>query len=136
MEILYIVSFSFCSLSSLVSVSSHLFRVIYLFLFCLSDKSHLRSKDLEWFFFCPKETKYANGARMNRATDCGYWKSTGKDRQVSYDGRIVGMVKTLVFHTGHPPKGDRTDWVMHEYRMLDEKLTDGGVVQVISFVRI
>ncbi|XP_058227936.1 NAC domain-containing protein 82-like [Rhododendron vialii] len=95
----------------------------------LPDKSRLGSKDLEWFFFCPKETKYANGARMNRATECGYWKSTGKDRQVSYDGRIVGMVKTLVFHTGHPPKGDRTDWVMHEYRMMDEKLADGGVVQ-------
>lgn len=73
---------------------------------------------------------------MNRATDCGYWKSTGKDRQVSYKNRTVGMVKTLVFHKGHAPKGERTDWVMHEYRMKDQELADGGVVQVISFVHI
>ncbi|KAK9293020.1 hypothetical protein L1049_021004 [Liquidambar formosana] len=95
----------------------------------LPDKSCLRSKDLEWYFFCPRERKYANGARTNRATESGYWKTTGKDRHVIYNGRTVGMIKTLVFHEGRAPKGVRTDWVMHEYRLEDKNLADVGVIQ-------
>ena len=31
------------------------------------------------------------------------------------------MKKALVFYKGRPPKGTKTDWVMHEYRLLDDK---------------
>lgn len=67
---------------------------------------------------------------MNRATDFGYWKTTGKDRPVNYNGEVVGMIKTLVFHRGRAPKGDRTDWVMHEYRLEEQNLAARGFVQV------
>ncbi|GAB2218621.1 hypothetical protein Droror1_Dr00001847 [Drosera rotundifolia] len=30
---------------------------------------------------------------------------------------------------GKPPKGERTDWVMHEYRLDDHVLAGGGVIQ-------
>nr|GMD58439.1 BTB/POZ domain-containing protein At2g13690 [Ipomoea batatas] len=56
---------------------------------------------------------------MNRSTETGYWKTTGRDRPVIYNERTVGMVKTLIFHEGHAPKGNRTDWVIHEYRIED-----------------
>ncbi|KAK1589207.1 hypothetical protein Q3G72_031523 [Acer saccharum] len=95
----------------------------------LPDKSCMRSRDLKWFFFCPREKKYSNGARMNRATEFGYWKTTGKDRPVHYNNEAVGMIKTLVFHRGKAPRGDRTDWVMHEYRIEEKDLADRGVVQ-------
>ncbi|KAL9462386.1 hypothetical protein AB3S75_000400 [Citrus x aurantiifolia] len=95
----------------------------------LPDKSSLRSGDLKWYFFCPREKKYANGARMNRATEFGYWKTTGKDRPVQYNNEVVGMIKTLVFHRGKAPRGDRTDWVMHEYRIDEPGLSERGVVQ-------
>ncbi|GAA0147245.1 hypothetical protein LIER_06993 [Lithospermum erythrorhizon] len=95
----------------------------------LPDKSCIKSKDLEWYFFCPTERKYAKGGRINRSAENGYWKPSGKDRSINYKGRIVGMVKTLIFHQGHPPHGQRTDWVMHEYRMQDQQLADSGVVQ-------
>lgn len=105
------------------------------FLWIYVDKSCLKSKDLEWFFFCPRERKYASGSRVKRATENGYWKTTGKDRSIQYNGQTIGTVKTLVFHLGHAPKGDRTDWVLYEYRILDDKLAAAGM-QVLSVLAI
>ncbi|XP_059624522.1 NAC domain-containing protein 82-like isoform X1 [Cornus florida] len=95
----------------------------------LPDKSCLPSKDREWYFFCPRERKYASGSRASRSTENGYWKATGKDRTVLYNEQAVGTVKTLVFHVGRAPKGERSDWVIHEYRIDDKGLAEAGVVQ-------
>ncbi|XP_008237527.1 PREDICTED: NAC domain-containing protein 82-like [Prunus mume] len=93
----------------------------------LPDKSCWDCGDLKWYFFCPREKKYRSGNRVQRATEGGYWKTTGKDRSVLYSGAIVGWIKTLIFHTGRAPSGDRTNWVMHEYRLEDQGLADRGV---------
>ncbi|GMP68553.1 hypothetical protein CsSME_00028137 [Camellia sinensis var. sinensis] len=96
----------------------------------LPGKSRLKSRDLEWYFFSVLDKKYGNGSRTNRATGRGYWKTTGKDRPVHHKSRTVGMKKTLVYHSGRAPRGDRTNWVMHEYRLVDEELEKAGIAQV------
>ncbi|KAK4342047.1 hypothetical protein RND71_037863 [Anisodus tanguticus] len=77
----------------------------------------------EWYFFSPRDRKYPNGARPNRATTSGYWKATGTDKPVLTAGgtQKVGVKKALVFYGGKPPKGVKTNWIMHEYRLADNK---------------
>ncbi|KAL3529909.1 hypothetical protein ACH5RR_009231 [Cinchona calisaya] len=71
----------------------------------------------EWYFFTPRERKYRNGTRPNRAAGSGYWKATGADKPVKNNGLLVGYRKALVFYEGKPPKGVKTNWIMHEYRV-------------------
>ncbi|CAL5062138.1 unnamed protein product [Urochloa decumbens] len=76
----------------------------------------------EWYFFSPRDRKYPNGARPNRAATSGYWKATGTDRAIhasSGSREKVGVKKALVFYRGKPPKGLKTNWIMHEYRLAD-----------------
>ncbi|KAL5726130.1 hypothetical protein ACHQM5_009199 [Ranunculus cassubicifolius] len=74
----------------------------------------------EWYFFSLRDRKYPTGLRTNRATNAGYWKTTGKDKEIYQSGVLVGLKKTLVFYKGRAPKGEKSNWVMHEYR-LDNK---------------
>ena len=55
------------------------------------------------------------------------------------------MKKALVFYGGKPPKGIKTNWIMHEYRLADNKANNKppgcdlgnkkNSLRVITFVR-
>ncbi|KAJ0978136.1 hypothetical protein J5N97_013610 [Dioscorea zingiberensis] len=84
----------------------------------------------EWYFFSPRDRKYPNGVRPNRAAASGYWKATGTDKPIHATSettgdddqyhQIIGVKKALVFYKGKPPKGLKTNWIMHEYRLISQ----------------
>ncbi|XXG67680.1 hypothetical protein AAC387_Pa06g0965 [Persea americana] len=99
----------------------------------LKDKCRIGSgPQSEWYFFSHKDKKYPTGTRTNRATNAGFWKATGRDKAIHLsNSKRIGMRKTLVFYTGRAPHGQKTDWIMHEYRLDDvtlEAQEDGWVV--------
>ncbi|CAA2967608.1 NAC domain-containing protein 2-like [Olea europaea var. sylvestris] len=72
----------------------------------------------EWYFFSPRDRKYPNGSRPNRAAGTGYWKATGADKPVGKP-KTLGIKKALVFYAGKAPTGVKTNWIMHEYRLAN-----------------
>ncbi|KAL3338466.1 hypothetical protein AABB24_027541 [Solanum stoloniferum] len=85
----------------------------------LPEKAEFGEK--EWYFFTPRDRKYPNGVRPNRAAVSGYWKATGTDKAIYSGTKYVGIKKALVFYKGKPPKGIKTDWIMHEYRLSESR---------------
>lgn len=77
----------------------------------------------DWYFFSHKDKKYPTGTRTNRATAAGFWKATGRDKVICSSLKRIGMRKTLVFYKGRAPHGQKSDWIMHEYR-LDDNTTN------------
>ncbi|KAF6175641.1 hypothetical protein GIB67_022643, partial [Kingdonia uniflora] len=82
----------------------------------------------EWYFYTPRDRKYKNGTRPNRAAGGGYWKATGRDKPIiskknvvdewiNNEKKIIGYKKALVYYEGKAPRGYKTDWIMHEYRL-------------------
>ncbi|XP_057970689.1 NAC domain-containing protein 2-like [Malania oleifera] len=72
----------------------------------------------EWYFFSPRDRKYPNGSRPNRAAGTGYWKATGADKPIGRP-KTLGIKKALVFYSGKAPRGLKTNWIMHEYRLAN-----------------
>ncbi|KAK1419064.1 hypothetical protein QVD17_28221 [Tagetes erecta] len=84
----------------------------------LQELCNLGTEDQnEWYFFSHKDKKYPTGTRTNRATKVGFWKATGRDKAIYSKNNLVGMRKTLVFYKGRAPNGQKSDWIMHEYRL-------------------
>ncbi|XP_042519857.1 NAC transcription factor NAM-B2-like [Macadamia integrifolia] len=76
-------------------------------------------KEEEWYFLTPRDRKYKQGSRPNRAAGNGYWKATTKDIPIQSNGEVVGCKKSLVFCVGKAPKGDKSNWIMHEFRVIE-----------------
>ncbi|KAL2575417.1 hypothetical protein AAZV13_16G014600 [Glycine max] len=87
----------------------------------LASSSAIRFGDPDWFFFSPVDFKYLKSKRFNRTTKCGFWKATGKDRDIrtgDTDNTVIGTKKTLVYYQGRVSCGVKSNWVIHEYHAV------------------
>ncbi|KAK1326059.1 NAC domain-containing protein 7 [Acorus calamus] len=88
----------------------------------IQEKCKIGSEEQnEWYFFSHKDKKYPTGTRTNRATAAGFWKATGRDKPIYSKHNLIGMRKTLVFYRGRAPNGQKSDWIMHEYRLESDE---------------
>ncbi|KAJ6763303.1 putative proteinC DOMAIN-CONTAINING PROTEIN 82-RELATED [Salix purpurea] len=86
------------------------------------EQRHVKSgqrRKTSGIFFSHRDRKYPTGSRTNRATNAGFWKATGRDKCIRNSYKKIGMRKTLVFYRGRAPHGQKTDWIMHEFRLED-----------------
>ncbi|KAI9181496.1 hypothetical protein LWI28_015553 [Acer negundo] len=82
--------------------------------------SAIETDDPVWYFFTKLDYMDTKRIRVNRKTEAGYWKITGKDRPVKNKyGTEIGSKKTLVFHRGRFPNGVGTHWVIQEFHYKD-----------------
>ncbi|KAK8916678.1 NAC domain-containing protein 18 [Platanthera zijinensis] len=91
----------------------------------------------EKYFFYLRDGKRNRVYSHERSS--GYWKATGKEKQVTAaswgNNELVGSKKVMVFHSGKPPRGSKTDWIMHEYSLLNsnhaQAMVDSGKEWVV-----
>lgn len=78
-------------------------------------------KEQKRYFFGNNRNGNADIKMSKIAAGSGYWKPSGKDRQIlaSGSGQAVGIRKTLVFCQGKRAQQTKTQWVMHEYRLVN-----------------
>ena len=70
-----------------------------------------------WYFFTRRTQQYRKGKRPILASGNGYWKAMGDDKEIKSKEIVVGYKKKFVFHIGNPQSGDKTNWIMKEYRI-------------------
>ncbi|GMI75955.1 hypothetical protein HRI_001264700 [Hibiscus trionum] len=82
--------------------------------------SKIKSADQVWYFF----SRRGDDKRVKRTTDTGFWKVTGKTRNVK-GKKGCAEKKSLVFYEGRFSNAKWTPWVIHEYTftstVLDNK---------------
>ncbi|KAJ6847191.1 NAC transcription factor 25-like [Iris pallida] len=79
----------------------------------------------EWYFFSPRDPQVPERSPAEPGRDVRILEGDGTDKPIlsTPDGcggsKKVGVKKALVFYGGKPPKGVKTNWIMHEYRLAD-----------------
>ncbi|KAF5732023.1 transcription factor JUNGBRUNNEN 1-like [Tripterygium wilfordii] len=74
-------------------------------------------------FFSPR-----NSERTKRLTEFGFWKVTGKKREIKNRENQVIIKRYLVFFTGRSSNPVWTEWAMHEYYLKPSSPNERGYV--------
>ncbi|XP_050387595.1 NAC domain-containing protein 14-like [Argentina anserina] len=89
--------------------------------------SLIGSDDDEWFYFSRPDYKTKGNSR-NRATEKGFWKITGVEREIRArrSKALIGKKRTLTFYIGKVRSGQKTVWVIHEYYIPETLLPNAA----------
>ncbi|KAL0728296.1 hypothetical protein Bca4012_024389 [Brassica carinata] len=92
--------------------------------YCFQEQSKMKTKDREWYFFTTLERHEKRGCIKRATTKGGYWCESGLEKEIKRGGgddvQVVGKVRKFVFNTGgRPPYSQPTNWVIHEYHLVD-----------------
>lgn len=68
---------------------------------------------------------YFMQAEQEKNSEHGSWNARGDADQIYRNSNITGWRTTLEYYEGHFPYGQRTSWVMQEYR-INHKLHNGN----------
>ncbi|XP_077233244.1 uncharacterized protein LOC143875553 isoform X3 [Tasmannia lanceolata] len=79
-------------------------------------------------WYLPENMLYYINAEDHMSLNHGYWKATGQDR-IIVATPAEGRRTTLEFYRGQAPDGEKTDWVMHEYRVDQRPQMMTGIEQ-------
>ncbi|KAF8403791.1 hypothetical protein HHK36_011897 [Tetracentron sinense] len=82
---------------------------------------YMKYGERAWYFFTPRERKHPNGTRPNRVAGDGFWRASARDEDVTSRGMKIRSKRSLVFWKGKPPNARKTDWLMQEYRLLEDE---------------
>ncbi|KAH6812255.1 NAC Apical domain transcriptional regulator superfamily protein [Perilla frutescens var. frutescens] len=91
------------------------------------------SGEKEWYFFTPRDKKYKNGRRPNRAAGGGHWKATGAEKHITHNGEIIGLCQMLTYNKSLE-KNSKTDWLMHEYKVRNSHTTQVNTMRLHDWV--
>lgn len=76
------------------------------------------------YFFTPTYRKSLNGSRPNRTTSNGYWRASTAVTPIEDErNNEIGTKRSLVFHFGDHPHGRKSNWIMHEYKLIENQST-------------
>jgi len=75
-------------------------------------------------FFQPERPEISQRSAAKRIDRLRLLESHGTDKSIavtsgSTSSQKVGVKKSLVFYKGRPLKGLKTNWIMHEYRLVE-----------------
>ncbi|KAL5731683.1 hypothetical protein ACHQM5_004388 [Ranunculus cassubicifolius] len=82
------------------------------------------AKEKQAYFF----TYDGNRSNKTYSTTNGYWE-TIREGQVLVNDEVLAYKKTLVFHWGKSPDGNKTDYVMKEFRLNPSLMSDDSTIR-------
>ncbi|KAM5555833.1 hypothetical protein ABKV19_023644 [Rosa sericea] len=101
--------------------AQNLGRKFFSFFFFWFTRAESWDSQGKWYFFAPRDYKYPNSTRSNRTTGEGFWKPTGKVRDIKAPGSkaVIGRKRILTFQKHGELKPQKTGWVIHEYYLIE-----------------
>ncbi|KAI3946107.1 hypothetical protein MKX01_024863 [Papaver californicum] len=81
--------------------------------------------DLPWLLnvMCTDSIWYLHSGDL-KASETGYWTETEEECEIYTDSPTIGSRSTFQFFCGQAPNGEKTNWMMHAYKIQQKRLLE------------